>query len=279
MRSGRAAFASALLASTALMHAAAVAGCTRQISVPVAASGLSVTVKGADVGGVFPEMLRRIGARAGCSFSMSVVPRVRIETMFAKGQADMLIAATQVERRDQYGVFIPIVETRPALISVASAQPPPRSMQELLARRDLRVVLVRGYDYGHAYRTLLASLQAQGRVYLQPDPQMVARMLAGSLADVTIMPAGVFIAGTRGDARTEDLAKRLRVEPLAELPWIKSGIYLSRTSLGAADRTLLEREIAASVKSGQWWQALLSHYPRDSLTGSTRRIGATPPRP
>lgn len=272
MMSGRTAIACALLASNVLAHLPAAAGCSRPIKVPVAATGQSVVIKGADVGGMFPDMLTLIGQRAGCTFTWSVVPRVRIERMFANGQADLLVAATEVERRDRHGLFIPMFETRPALISVDTARAPLRSIEQLLARRDLRVALVRGYDYGHAYRAMLATLQAQGRVYLQPDPQTVARMLASSLADVTIMPAGVFIAGTREDARTAQLHTRLRVEPLSELPWIRSGLYLSRTSLNEADRKLLAREIGATVKSGLWWQAMRSHYPREVLDGSTRRI-------
>ncbi|QYF94187.1 hypothetical protein KY495_02870 [Massilia sp. PAMC28688] len=275
MKLVRHALACAILASTALAPAAA--GCSRPISVPVAASGHSVTISRNGVGGLFPEMLTLVGARAGCTFVWSVAPRVRQETMFASGQADILVAATQVERRDRHGIFIPMFETRPVMISVNSTRARLRSIDDLLARRDLRVVLVRGYDYGDAYRAMLATLQAQGRVYLQPDPQTVARMLAGSLADVTIMPASVFIAGASDDIRTADLVRRLRVEPLVELPWIKSGIYLSRTSLRDDDRSVLERELRASVRSGLWWQAMRRYYPRDTLARSTRPIGISPP--
>lgn len=267
------AIACALLVSV-VVHLPAMAGCSRPIMVPVAASGQSVIVKGADIGGMFPEMLILIGARVGCTFNWSVVPRVRIETMFANGQADLLIAATEVERRDVHGVFIPMFETRAALISVDAVRAPPRSIDQLLARRDLRVALVRGYDYGLAYRAMLAALQAQGRVYLQPDPQTVARMLATSLADVTILPASIFIAGSREDARTGNLAGRLRVEPLTELPWIRSGIYMSRAALGVQDRNILEQEIKATVKSGLWWQAIKRYYPSGILDGSTRRVSS-----
>lgn len=270
MTSSRAFLASLLLAAAVAIPAQA--GCSRPIIVPAAASGHSVTIKGAQVGGMFPEMLTLIGARTGCSFQWSIVPRIRLETMFASGQADVLVAATQIERRDRHGVFVPMFETRPALISIAATTSPVRSLEHLLARRELRVAVVRGFDYGESYRSLLATLQAQGRVYMQPDPQTVARMLADSMADVTIMPAGVFIAGAREDRRTEHLAGLLRVEAVEELPWIRSGLYLSRTSLSAADRRTLEQALDASVKSGLWWQAIRRYYPRDILAGSTRRI-------
>lgn len=274
MKSGRPSLSLLFLAGALLCQGRALAGCSRPINVPASAAGSSVTVKDGQVGGMFPEVLNLIGARAGCTFIFSVVPRVRIETMFANGQADMLLAATEVERRGQHGTFVPVFETRPSLMTMSGvAGAPMRSIADLLARRELRVVLVRGYDYGAAYRRMIATLEAQGRVYFQPDPQTATRMLSSSMADVTIMPAGVFLAGTREDSRTGDLAQRIRVEQLPELPWIRSGVYLSRTALAAADRALLERAIANAVKSGLWWQTMKRYYPGDVLTGSTRPIG------
>lgn len=284
MLPARALFASALLATTLTVPAHA--ACSRPISVPAAASGHSVAVKGNQVGGMFPEMLALIGARTGCTFHWSIVPRERLESMFASGRADLLVAATQVDRRDRHGIFVPMFETRPMLIAVAGLANPVRSLDDLLARRELRVVLVRGFDYGPAYRDIVAKLQAQGRVYMRPDPQSAARMLADSMADVTIMPSGVFIVGTREDPRTEALAGKLRAEPIPELPWVKSGLYLSRTSLSPADRKTLVQAIEASVRSGLWWQAMRRYYPGDILAGSTRRFdprrhgtGVTPPPP
>ena len=69
-----------------------------------------------------------------------------------------------------------------------------------------------------------------------------------------------FIGGLQGDRRTEGLAAKLRIEALDELPWIRSGIYLSRTSLTPADRALLEQALVSSVRSGVWWQALRRYY-------------------
>lgn len=260
-----------LLLGTAL-HLPAEAGCSRQINVPAAPSGQSVTVNGSEVGGLIPDMLNQIGARVGCSFRWSVVPRIRLETMFETGSADLLVAATQVERRDRQGVFVPVVETRPTLISVSSDRPPVRSIAELLTRRELRVALVRGYDYGPPYQAMIKSLASQGRVYMEPDARTVARLIAGAMADVTIMPASSFIGGLHGDARIEGLAGNLRIEPLDELPWIKTGIYLSKKSLAKADLDLLEQALTASVKTGAWWQALKRYYTPAVLNENTRPI-------
>lgn len=271
----------AAIGLAALLQASAMAaGCSRAILVPAAAATPTVTVTNGEIGGMIPEMLRTIGAQSGCTFEWTIVPRIRLEKMFELGRADLLVAATRVERRDRFGVFVPIVEARPMLISVNSKRAPVRSMAELMARRELRLALVRGYDYGAPYQELIKTAEAQRRLYLSPDITTVARRLAANMADVTIMPAGTFIGVLQGDARIEGLSNKLRLEPMDELPWIATGIYLSRKSLNAADRALLERAIAASVKSGAWWQALNKYYPPSVLHNNARPLDAgrsTPP--
>jgi polar amino acid transport system substrate-binding protein len=248
------------------------AGCSRDINVPAAATGQTVTFDGGKVGGMIPEMLTLIGNKAGCTFVWSMVPRIRLETMFEAGQADLMVAATQVERRDRHGLFIPVVEARPTLISLQSERPQVSSIAELLTRRELRVALVRGYDYGEAYRAMIATLTTQGRVYMEADPRTVARLINGAMADVTIMPASSFIGGLQGDSRIVDMAHRLRIEPLDELPWIKSGIYISKKSLSPADQQALEQAFTTSVKSGLWWQALKRYYTPAVLHNNTRPL-------
>ncbi len=250
------------------------AGCSRPINVPAALTGRTVTVSGSRVGGMIPDVLNVIGAKAGCKFVWSIVPRMRLETMFEAGQADLMVAATQVERRDRHGLFIPIVEARPTLISLDGERAKVGSIAELLARRELRVALVRGYDYGDAYRAMIATLAAQGRLYLEADARTVARLINGAMADVTIMPASSFIGGLQGDPRIESMATRLRIEPLEELPWIKSGIYISKKSLSPADRKTLEQALVASVRSGLWWQALNRYYTSAVLINNTRPLEA-----
>ncbi|SHH18990.1 ABC transporter substrate-binding protein [Massilia sp. CF038] len=274
MTPGRQFCAISLLLLAAGAHLPAAAGCSRPIIVPASATGQSVTINGAQVGGMIPDMINQLGVKIGCTFHWSPVPRQRLESMFIAGSADLMVAATQVERRDQAGVFVPVVEARPTLISVDFNRPSIHSVADLLERRQLRVALVRGYDYGPAYQQMIKTLTSQGRLYLEPDVRTVARMLADAMADVTIMPASGFIGALPGDARIEGLAGKLRIEPLDELPWIPTGIYLSKTSLTEADRTLLQRALVASVNSGVWWQAFKRYYPSAVLIDNTRPIEA-----
>ena len=57
----------------------AFAGCSRPLIVPASPIGMTVTVKGDEVGGAFPEVLNEAAAKAGCTLVYSVVPRARLE--------------------------------------------------------------------------------------------------------------------------------------------------------------------------------------------------------
>ena len=74
------------------------------------------------------------------------------------------------------------------------------------------------------------------------------------MADVTIMPPSAFIGSLQGDARTEGLAGKLRIE-------------------------LLEQALAASVKSGLWWQALRRYYTPAVLHLNVRPLSQTASAP
>ena len=255
-----------LLAVPVLAHAQ----CSRSLNVPVAPVGLSVTTVGETVGGLYPELLRGLGGKDGCTFEFSVVPRARQEAMFETGRADLLVPATRTPRRDELGVFVPMVNSRPSLISLGAARPEVHSLAELLERRELRVAVVRGYDYGETYQSLLKELTRQGRLVHAVDPVSVARMLNSGIADLTIMAPTILIGSLQGDVRVRFLLERMRYEPITELPWGESGIYLSHKSLNEADRNLLRELLERSAKSGAIWRAFQRYYPVANLGDSIR---------
>ncbi|MBT9457853.1 MAG: transporter substrate-binding domain-containing protein [Burkholderiaceae bacterium] len=246
------------------------AQCSRAINVPVSPTGLSVTVGADGVGGVYPDILRSVAAKEGCSFTFSVVPRARQEVMFETGKADLLIPASRTPRRDEHGIFVPLIYNRATLISLASERPAVRSAQELLERRELRVALVRGYDYGEAYQELVKELGKQGRLAFDVDANSIARKLAAGMADVTIMAPSILVGAMFGDTRVEHLTDKLRYEPLPELPWGDSGAYISKTAVSAEDRALLRDLLENATKSGALWKAFLRYYPPGSLKDSVR---------
>src|SRR5471032_2160444 len=95
------------LLSCSLLPLPGRAGCTRAIVAPASALGKMVVIdkdSGA-VSGIYPELLREQGRKTGCAFEFPVVPRVRAEMMLRTGQADLLLAATPVAERGQWGEY------------------------------------------------------------------------------------------------------------------------------------------------------------------------------
>ncbi|UXH80421.1 substrate-binding periplasmic protein [Roseateles amylovorans] len=239
------------------------AQCSRTIRVPLSPTGLSVVASGGAVAGVYPDILRKVSEETHCQFEFTVVPRARLEAMFSGGSADLLLAATRSSGRDARGDFVPTMRYRPMLISLVSDRASIDSLAELSQRRELRVVLVRGYDYGEAYQALIQTLREQKRLLLEADPLAVARALERNLADVTLMVPSILTGTLLQDGRQRALMERLRYEPVAELGWGESGVYLSR-HLSAQDRELLSEAIERSTRSGAFWKTVQRHYPPGS---------------
>jgi len=251
---------------------AAIAGCSRPIDVPVAAVGQSIVVKGDTVSGAYFDLLGTLQARTGCTFRFRVVPRMRLEAMFESGKADLLVAATFSARRVRAGQFFPMVETRATLLSLTSGRAPLRTMDDIVGRHELRVAVVRGFDYGEAYQELLRKLTAQGRLFQEADPLTVARLLNSGMADLTIMPHHVLISAIKSDARVASMETRLRIETVEEMPWIQAGVYISSKSLNANDRSQLAKGLSTSAREGELWHLFQHYYSPAVLSVSIRPL-------
>ena len=145
------------------------AQCSRDIQVPVSAIGASVVVNGARISGIYPDLLRSMGAKLGCNFIFPPVPRARLEAMFEAGKADLLIPASSTPRRDQHGLFIPMLGSRPLLISLQGARASINTMQELIERRGEESVTLEWVgeqlkNFVDAHPESLASLANVARV-------------------------------------------------------------------------------------------------------------------
>lgn len=257
-----------ILATAILAPLAAYSACSRVINVPISATGRSVIINGDSITGVYPDVLRAATPTEGCSFVFSAVPRARLEAMFEVGDADLLIPASRSPRRDEQGVFVPLIFNRAVLISVGPDRPVIQNAQQLLDRRDIRVAFVRGYDYGAAYQSLLKELSKQGRVFMEVDAAAIVRLMEAGSVDATIMAPSILAGAMLVGSRT--LLPKLRYEPMAELPWGDSGAYISKRSVSPADRIELQELLEASVKSGAIWKAFQSYYPPEILSGSIR---------
>lgn len=257
-----------LFCGLSVVGAQTLATCSRVINVPVAATGRSVMIKGEKLDGIYPEILRN--QHEACKFALTAVPRARQELMFETGRADLLIPASRTPRRDEHGIFIPMIYNRATLISIDSSRPVIGSAQELLDKKDLKVVLVRGFDYGPAYQELIKQLSKQGRLIFDADPLSVARLLKAGIADITIMAPSILAGAMMDDVRVQDLLDKLRFEPIPELPWGDSGAYISNKSLNNEDKAALKDLLEQVAKSGVVWKGFMRYYPANVLKESIR---------
>lgn len=272
LRSGALAGAAALAAilATVLASAPARAECSREITVPVAPIGVSVTVNGSTVGGIYPDVLRSASQKAGCQLAFSVVPRARQEVLFEMGKADLLLPASRTPARDVIGTFIPLIGHRATLISMAGSRPPLASAQELLDRPELRVAVVRGFDYGERYQALIKELAKQGRLFQEVDTVAVARLMLSGAIDVTIMGPTTLAGAVVRDARLAGMLDKLRIEPIPDLPWSVSGVYVSRRSLKPEDQAALLDVMENIARSNTILESFQRVHRADILAESVR---------
>lgn len=216
--------------------------CSRPIVVPASSLGklVVVTPGSDDVSGIYPDLLREGGKKAGCEFVFPVVPRARAEFMVRSGQADLLVGAAKVTERDAWGRFVPILGTEWMLISSpARGDTPPRTVQELLERPGIKFNAVRSYNYGPVYQAMLARLDKLGVLEYVMDPQTIVRKMQAGRADYTFMPSTTF-AGTLHELGVkEEFRSKVRYSRLIDMPATATGVYLSG-KITAGDASLIE---------------------------------------
>jgi polar amino acid transport system substrate-binding protein len=241
------------------------ADCSRDIVVPVSTTGVSVIVGNGTFNGIYPEIFRSLGPRAGCHFTFTSVPRARQELLFESGKADLLLPATRTPARDVHGIFVPMVGHRAVLISLQSQRPQITNAQDLLDRRDLRVAIVRGYDYGDAYQAIVRELARQGRLFIEVDPSAVARLLYVGAVDITIMGPTILAGAINRETRVNGM-----LEAIPELPWQQTGVYVSRSSLNPDDRAVLLELLERAAKSNVVMEGFQRYHRPEILAESVR---------
>ncbi len=255
----------------AICPSVAWAQCSRAIVVPVLPSGLTVIVKDNQFQGIIPDLLSQVSQKSGCKFSYHLVPKNRQEALFETGHADLLITAVRTARRDQFGEFVSLIQLRATLISIESGQPSITSSAELLSRTSLKLLVVRGFDYGATYQKVLQEMQAQGRLIQEGDTVSVARSMKANHQYVTIMAPTIFAGMLQTEARLADMVGKVRYEKLEDFPWSDSGIYISNKSLSDTDRLLLKTNIEKLAVGDTIWKAYQQHYSVDVV-----RLGLRP---
>ncbi len=248
------------LAALCVWASHASAGCPRALQVPVSSTGLSVILGAKEVSGIYPDFLRTVTDKEHCKFVFTAMPRARQELLFATGRADLLIPASRTPRRDAYGTFVPLIRSRAVLISLDQHHAPFMSMQDLATRPDVRVVLVRGFDYGTPYQELIQTLSQQNRLVLEADAASAARLLKANPSYVTIMASTILLGVLPEDPRLAGLAERLRFDAADDLPWTESGAYVSNTSLQPDEAIQVAQMLRRQAETGSVWKSFQTYY-------------------
>lgn len=263
---------SVIASLAALAALGAQAGCTRPLRVPLAPIGVSVSFEGSQAMGIYPTLLREAAADAGCQLEVQRVPRARQQTLFDAGHADILMPASATPARDAVAEFVPLIQVRPSVLALDEQAQLPRSLADLLARPDYKLAVVRGFSFGPAYDNTIAALRQRQRLVEEADAVGVARALRQGLAQGTVMPASIFVGTLLVENDLQPLLRQLRAEPLEELGWSASGLYLSRRSLNADDRSVLRQAFGTAARAGRVWQLFNEHHPAGSLGLSIRPL-------
>lgn len=237
------------------------AACQRPVLVPSAPTGRLVTIDGNEVNGALPELLREIGREIGCEFRFPVMPRARLhQEVIEQGRMDLLLPAGRNSQRDAVAQFVPLLREQVALIVHRSDQSKaPASVAELRDRSKWRGALVRSYAFNDEYVGLVDALRAQQRADLVSDPPAAMRMLHAGRVQFSLMPPSA-LHDAAGPWRPG-----LQLLPLAGLPTMEFGVYLSRQSLADPDRQQIADALQRAVREGRVRAALLRHYPAELL--------------
>lgn len=249
------------------------AACSRPIVVPVSNIGRAVIVEGDAVSGVYPDVLRELGEKAGCTFVFPFYPRARSDQMFFEtGTADIALPATSLPERARLATFVPLIKVLPTLLTTRPLAQPPTSTRQLLADSSLRGVAVRSYTFGKEYQALITELDRAGRIDFTSDLLGIARTLLAGRADFAIMPPHLLrtlmdVAATE----TRQPEVQLRSYPLDGLPRVESGVYISRRSLSEADQAELRKLFTEAVKTDAFVKGHQKYYPTEILKGVVTR--------
>ncbi|MBC3873237.1 type 2 periplasmic-binding domain-containing protein [Undibacterium flavidum] len=221
--------------------------------------------------GIMPDFLSLIEAKSNCRFVYYYVPKNRQENLFESGKADLLIATVRTAKRDKSGTFISLFQLRATVISIEDQHAVIQSVQDLLSRNDLRLVVVRAYDYGPAYQSILEEMNRLGRLTIEPDPVSAARTMLNNPRYVTIMAPTLFFGVVQTEALLKPLSGKLRYDKLDELPWTASGIYISNSSLQANDHNYLKAVLEKYAATDAVWKSYLSLYPPEVVKIALRQ--------
>jgi polar amino acid transport system substrate-binding protein len=176
----------------------------------------------------------------GCEVKGVDVPRARQLQLYLNGKTDFLYPANRAADRDAAGQFAPMYRTRPMLLS---RQPLPAAVRDAasLQASRLRIVSVRGVDYGGATQALQRQLSAQKRWLWEAEVPGLLRAVRDGLADTALISPVLLIG-------IPEIHQQWHWQALPELEWRDIGVYLSNR-MPVVLRARLQERLQTSHKA------------------------------
>lgn len=254
------------------------AGCTKQITVPLQAKNASRLVKSENqltgLTLVITTQLDALGKRIDCQFTYLAVPKNRQEAQFKSGSADLLFLATRTANRDKQGILVPFFQVRAMVIGNSNFYNQALTLKKIAEDKTIHVVIVRGFDYGDEYNTLIQKLEKEKRVSFEADVTSVVKMMAMNKHYVTVMTPMLIDNALQNDEAFKELRHQIRYDIVDELSWIDMGVYVSTVSLGKHDQAYLMHQLGLFSKNEQIWQNYLQAYSSDIIRLGIRQLPA-----
>lgn len=250
----------------------ALAKCSREIIAPISPTGFTGMIKDGKVSGVAPVFFNEIGRKIGCRFTYQYVPKSRQEYLFEIGQSDVMFITNRTSKRDESGLFVPLIQIRPTIISIKTSRPPVENIHNLLADNTIKVVVVRGHNYSYEYIRLIDSLQRLDRLVMESDPESAIRMMGKNPSWVSVMSPTIFMGTVKTAPSLSNFKEVIRYEGITDFPWTYTGMYISKKSLSEQDQQYLYTHINTDFYKNKLWYALKKYFDNEDMQLGFRKI-------
>lgn len=213
--------------------------------------------------GLDKDFFEQLGQRSGCRFELVLESQPRIWARLRGGSLDITNWALPTPERRTWAQFMPLASGNPVVLSWRNRTV--TDAADLLARRELRVVVVRDASYGSGLDTLLATLRQQGRVSEVGDIDAAVRVFFARRVDLLISYPWLVAGALRGREDEVELA-----DWFPDQPGALSSLALSRRQVSAVDAQRLLAAVQAMQRDGSLERLLRQHLPREGITPLSR---------
>lgn len=210
---------------------------------------------------VAEDLLKELLQRSGLRVDRIEMPRVRAFADYKAGKIDFVTLAARTEDRDQHGQLLPLGRLKPMLIVLKSHAAGLRNTDDLL-HSGLRLMMVRGQQFGAGFQSLLDRAAQTGRFSTAADQLTLVRMLKAGRAEAILGLPALFEPVLRAEA----FGDQITVLDLNLSEPVDEGVYVS-DKVPAACLQRLSQTVRELRDSG-WYRALVArHVPPEVRQG------------